>query len=255
MVSWEREYIIQTFVTAANNLSINSHRLLIINLVKEFLYDCKDLDFAIGEMKKITELSKFAVRIGLINKYTKEKPDFFNVSSKFNSDYINLIPVVNELLDSLDPDFLSNKFSEISNNKNMRENMHIDEDISYKEGYNAEYGDFNEKLVNYIKWVDSFLNRFEEKQASFMEKVDIRAELLLLNHFAKDGIDDNLVEMFEIFRDLLLILVDRDIQMEDLVESLRASMIVLVATVKQKEIDIETYKKRARLYFEKKTGN
>ncbi len=254
MVSWEREYIVQTFVTAANNLSINSHRLLLINLVKEFLYDCEDLDYAISEMKKITVLSKFAVRIGLINKYTKEKPDFFNVSSKFNSDYINLIPVVNELLDSLNSNFLVKKFNEISNNINMRDNMIINEDTSYKEGYNFEDGDFNEKLVNHIKWVDSFLNRFEENDASFMEKVDIRAELLLLNHFAKDNIEENLVEMFEIFRDLLLILVDRDIQNEELVESLRASMIVLVATIKHKEIDFEPYVKRARAYFEKKTG-
>jgi hypothetical protein len=254
LVSWEREYIVQTFVTAANNLSINSHRLLLINLVKEFLYDCEDLDYAISEMKKITVLSKFAVRIGLINKYTKEKPDFFNVSSKFNSDYINLIPVVNELLDSLNSNFLVKKFNEISNNINMRDNMIINEDTSYKEGYNFEDGDFNEKLVNHIKWVDSFLNRFEENDASFMEKVDIRAELLLLNHFAKDNIEENLVEMFEIFRDLLLILVDRDIQNEELVESLRASMIVLVATIKHKEIDFEPYVKRARAYFEKKTG-
>jgi len=205
-------------------------------------------------MKKITVLSKFAVRIGLINKYTKEKPDFFNVSSKFNSDYINLIPVVNELLDSLNSNFLVKKFNEISNNINMRDNMIINEDTSYKEGYNFEDGDFNEKLVNHIKWVDSFLNRFEENDASFMEKVDIRAELLLLNHFAKDNIEENLVEMFEIFRDLLLILVDRDIQNEELVESLRASMIVLVATIKHKEIDFEPYVKRARAYFEKKTG-
>jgi hypothetical protein len=168
LVSWEREYIVQTFVTAANNLGINSHRLLLINLVKEFLYDCEDLDYAISEMKKITVLSKFAVRIGLINKYTKEKPDFLNVSSKFNSDYINLIPVVNELLDSLNSNFLVKKFNEISNNINMRDNMIINEDTSYKEGYNFEDGDFNEKLVNHIKWVDSF-STFNDQKTNFFE--------------------------------------------------------------------------------------
>ncbi len=252
MVSWEREYIIQNFITAANNLSINSHRLLIINLIKEFLYDCEDLDFAILEMKKITELSKFAVRIGLINNFTKEKPDFLSISTKFKSSYINFIPVVNELLDTIDPDILAKKLKEITNKIDMRENMNIYEDDSYKEGYNIENGDFNDNLVNYIKWVDGFLNRFEENQSSFLEKVDIRAELLLLNQFAKDEIEENLVEMFEIFKDLLLILIDRDIQNEELVESLRASMIVLVATVKHKDVDIEPYVKQAKKYFEKK---
>ncbi len=246
MGNWEKEYIVQTFVNSAHELRLTSHRIVIINLMKDFLYKCGDIDFAVSELKKITEFSKFAIRLGRINLFTKNRPDFLSISSIIKNESQSMIPIVQQMIDSLSIEFAEKKLSEIKKKKmNNEETIEkIDE---------SEVGDEKDELkkgiLSFIRKADELLTDLEESGISTEQEEEILYELNFLRKRLLI-LDNDLVEnMFSVF-DALFKEMRNSENRDETVEALRASMIVVAATIREKDVDLTPFIERAMAYFE-----
>ena len=245
MVSWEREYIIQTFVNSANELRQTSHRIVIVNLIKDFLYKCEDIEFALTEMKKLTEFSKFAIRLGQINLFTKKKPDFLTVSSVIKKESQTLIPVVQQMLDSLAIEFTDQKLDEI---KRKRKQALEPPETHDKD---SEHEELNKDILSFIRKADELLTNFEENKIPVEDEENFSAEIKSLRNRLSVLNNDLIENMFSVF-DALFAELDDFENREEIVEALRASMIVIAGTIRKKEVDLTPFIDRAMAYFEMK---
>ena len=88
----KKEYISQVLTTASHNLRLTSEKIEVIAILKEFIAKSGNVGESIVEMKKITELSKFAIKLGEVNIYiTGDKIDFLKLSERFKEHSHNLI--------------------------------------------------------------------------------------------------------------------------------------------------------------------
>ncbi len=235
-MSWEREYIVQTYENAANNLRMTSRRLVNHTLFKEFLSECENLEKAIDEMKKITELAKFAIKLGKVYEYTQSPPEFIKLTEVMSRQINELIPEVREILDEYEPEYISGKLNSIqavlNNDVSAQANDDTTENII--------------EVVGLIKKVDDYLNLCVTGEISgddkekFMEIVNRKNSLL-------HNFSDPLVnEMREIFNELFGNIISNGVSQPEEVEAMRACLIVIVAKLKNKDVDVSQFIELAR---------
>ncbi len=100
-----KQYIIQSLTAASNNLRLNSQQIEVVALLREAIQHSDDIANDILEMKKITQLSTFAIRLNEIHNFlTQGKVDFFKISEKFKEHSQYLIRDLNHLLETVNPD-------------------------------------------------------------------------------------------------------------------------------------------------------
>ena len=115
----KKQYIIQAIATASNNLRLSSEKIEVIALLKDHLNKSEDLPSDISEMKKITQLSKFAIHLNEVyNFISQSKIDFLKISEKFKEHSHFLIRDLSALLDVVSP----SEFQEILNKLNRIKN-------------------------------------------------------------------------------------------------------------------------------------
>ncbi len=235
-MNWEREYIIQTYENAANNLRLNSHRLINHTLLKEFLSDCEKLERSIDEMKKITELAKLGVRLGKSVEFTHSVPQFISLSSAMKEQVNELIPIVREVLDGFAPEELASKLEAIKN-------AITGNDVKIE---NVNSTDAIVEVVNLIREVDDYLNLCSAGSLSSDDKekfVEIVSKInSALNNFSRDLI----IEMKNIFIELFNKIISRGFSYPEEIEAMRACLIVTVAELKEKDVDVSQFIALAR---------
>ncbi len=235
-MNWEKEYIIQTYENAAENLRLVSKRLINHTLIKEFLTECAELERAVSEMKKITAFAKFAIKLGNVIEYTHSVPNFAELSAEMTKQVNELIPIVREVFDDFDPDDLAEKLNVLRG------------ELSHPEKAQSE-NDFAEsalEILNLIRSVDEYLNLCvtgnisSDDKENFMEIVN-RINALL------ESFDDPLIsEMKNIFNELFGEIIARGSSRPDEIEAMRACLIVIVAKLKKKEVDVSQFIELAR---------
>ncbi len=239
-MNWEREYIIQTYENAANNLRLNSHRLINHTLLKEFFSDCEKLERSIDEMKKITELAKLGVRLGKSVEFTHSVPQFISLSSAMKEQVNELIPIVREVLDSFAPEELAAKLEQIKNS--ISKSVEADEANIEK----TNTTDVVVEVVNLIRQVDDYLNLCSSGSLSSDDKekfVEIVSKInSSLNNFSRDLI----IEMKNIFNELFNRIISRGFSYPEEIEAMRACLIVTVAELKEKDVDVSQFIALAR---------
>ncbi len=239
-MNWEREYIIQTYENAANNLRLNSHRLINHTLLKEFFSDCEKLERSIDEMKKITELAKLGVRLGKSVEFTHSVPQFISLSSAMKEQVNELIPIVREVLDSFAPEELAAKLEQIKNS--ISKSVEADEANIEK----TNTTDVVVEVVNLIRQVDDYLNLCSSGSLSSDDKekfVEIVSKInSALNNFSRDLI----IEMKNIFNELFNRIISRGFSYPEEIEAMRACLIVTVAELKEKDVDVSQFIALAR---------
>jgi len=100
----KKQYIIQTISVAVNNLRLSSEKIEVVGLLKETILNACDLESVISSMKKITQLSKLAIKLNEIYNFLKQnKIDFLKLSEKFKDHTQLLVKDLNLVLDTLTP--------------------------------------------------------------------------------------------------------------------------------------------------------
>jgi hypothetical protein len=279
-----KQYIIQSISAASNNLRLNTQKIEVVALLREFIAKSDDLEADIKKMKKITELSTLAIRLNEVHNYLTQAPvDYFKVSDKFRSHSQYLIKDLSQMLDLLNPQSLKVILSKLKPtvpelpdpNAPQSQNINIDlskrkiddsvfvksESDILKEKYIMEddkededllFQNYEETILKAIKPIDNILKNFAENNfdsAEIMRYADVMKKNEELS--AKVGFEI-IANMHRIIGRSLQLIYTRDLMPgKEIIESIRSCLIVIVAVVKGKEIDITNYLNKAEEFGKK----
>lgn len=268
-------YLIQSITTAANNLRLNAQQIEVVGLLRETIVNSTDLGSELLLMKKTTELSKLAIRLAEIHTFlTQGKVDFVKISEQFREHSRYLIRDLNQFLESVSPKIYKDAFNKINNGfpnsidvelvdrSNLageimdKDVIIIDENVVVENNHNKKNAissaDFEKKILSPVKSLDELLKKFpsgnvkgsELKQ--YCELMQDHASLASLHDFQL------LAKMHEIIAFALEGMTNGKLPADKtVIEALRACLIVIVAVVKRKDVDITGYLNRAEEFGKK----
>ncbi|MGB5289767.1 MAG: hypothetical protein WBQ32_02480 [Ignavibacteriaceae bacterium] len=270
-------YLIQSITSAANNLRLNAQQIEVVGLLRETIITAPDVGAEFLKMKKSTELSKLAIRLNEIYSFlTQGKVDFVKISEQFREHSRYLIRDLNQFLENVSPQVYKDAFNKINNGdagiidvelvdrSNLAGQIMVNEEgtigktvvVKDAEKPMNSLLEFEKKILEPIKYLDEILKRMT------LSKIDHK-ELNDYSEIMEDNASLSNQRGFKILTKMHLIIssafneivagslvVDKSV-----IEALRACLIVIVAIVKKKEVDISGYLSRseefARKYLKK----
>lgn len=274
-----KQYIIQAIVTASNNLRLSSEKIETVAILREHLSKCSSIDNEITEMKKITSLSKLAIKLDEVYRFiSASKIDFLKISDRFKEHSHGLIRELNNVLDIVTPPNMRNILSEISNKtinvklgERQSKSLNIDEmkipkeenqpvekeetitekiimdDI--KEEEDIDFEDFEKTIMKPVKELDLFFKKLESLSYTG-EEINKYHELMEVNTKLSEKVGFEIItNMHRIISNALSLIKENELTpAKETIESMRACLIVIVAVVRRKDVDITTYLNKAEKF-------
>jgi len=268
-------YIVQSISAASNNLRLNSQQVEVVAMLRQMILKSEDLGDDLYKMKRVTEFSKIGIRLNEIYSFlTTGKIDFFKISEKFKEHSQYLIRELNQLLESLSPEEfktalrkmngedenvpainidLSKHDKNIMNqvleeSKNLKENIIIEEAESENESFHS----YEKKILSTIKPLEKMLSDLQKNDIDYDELIKFN---ILLNQNARLSYGKSFEvvgNMHSILSRALDNIISHKLSPEkNVVDSIRACMIVIVAVIKGKEVDITGYLNKAEEFGRK----
>jgi hypothetical protein len=279
-----KNYITQSISVAANNLRLNSQQIEVVALLKAEIIKSENLGDDLINMKKTTELSLLAIRLNEIyNLLTQNSIDFLRISEQFKEHSRYLIKDLGHMLDITTPISFASAISKIKNgivfpNQEIKEEIKVDlskrsivevpfektppiikNEIKTQNNFlkNEQEGlisNFEPTILKPIKNIDNLLKNISENKID-REELDYYARIMNENAILSNKIGfDILSEMHRIISKSLLLIKVRDLMPgKEVIQNIRACLIVIVAVVRNKEVDINVYLKRAEEFGKKIT--
>lgn len=277
-----KQYIIQSIVTSANNLRLSSEKIEVVAMLKDVIIKSSDLESDFKNMKKITEFSRLAIKLSEIHSYlTQGHINFLKVTDKFKEHCQYLIKELSYMLDMVTPVTFKQSLDKLYGpppEDVIMEDIPIDVDLSKRDGSKAEVFEkpedekikeklifedekedeeffkqnFEASILKPIKKMDGFLKLVFSGDAENEELVGY-ANLMKYNAEQSQKIGFDIISnMHNIFAKALLLIKNKDlIPTHEVVEAMRACLIVIVAVVRGKEVDITAYLNRAEEFGRK----
>ncbi len=277
-----KQYIIQSIVAASNNLRLSSEKIEVVALLKDVIIKSENLENDIKQMKKITEFSRLAIKLNEIYNYlTQGSVNFLKVSDKFKEHCQYLIKELSYMLDMVTPITFKQSLDKIygpppeeigkteppinvdlskrANIKNEPFEKPEEEKIKEKLIFEEEKEDeeyfkqnFEASILKPIKKMDGFLKTVVAGDAENEQLVGY-ATLMKYNGEQSKKIGFEIIaDMHNIFAKGLLLFKGKDlIPTHEVIEAMRACLIVIVAVVRNKEVDITPYLNRAEEFGRK----
>lgn len=274
-----KQYINQSITIAANNLRLNNQQIEVVALLKETINKSENLSDDLIDMKKITELSLLAIRLNEIYNFLTQNPiDLLKLSDQFKEHSRQLIRDLGHMLDISTPssfktaiEKLKTGFGSISEeikvdlSKRMPEDNLFSKNETEKikekiilEDESEEIDDdeliqnFESTIINPIKPLDNLLKKLPSEEIDYEELIKY-SKVMKTNAALSRRIGfEILSNMHNIISKSLLLIKNRDLMPgKDVIESLRACLIVIVAVVRGKEVDISNYLNKAEEFGNK----
>ena len=284
LMDFKKQYIIQAISVAANNLRLSSDKIETVAILKEHFERSEQLENDIKKMKTKTELSKFAVKLWESFQFISSSHlDLLKITEVFKDHSHNLIIELSNLLDVTSPERLreiltvidgereisvtleSGKIkTEIPTKAEIRKIVVVEEEELSKES--VERDELKEELIldslensnnfDFNEFEDEILKPIGELEALLQNMltdstigIDYSSyiELMKKNALLSTEIGFTiLAEMHTIFHTAFSLIEGEQLEVDkNLVESLRACLIVIVAVVRGKEVDITNYLNKA----------
>jgi hypothetical protein len=258
-------------------------------MLRDIIIKSDDLEGDIRNMKKITELSMLAIRFNEIYTYLSQPQiDLFKFSEKIKEHSSILIKDMSHMLDIVSPDSFKHAIEKLKpivkeEEKNLviytpepvnssikvdlskrkpntdtferSENDIIKEKIIMDEENDNEdlfFQNYESEILKPIRSIDLLLKQISSNEVA-EEEIDRWAKLMKINGdlSAKIGFEI-IANMHRILsRAFTLIGTKELVPKPEVIESMRASLIVIVAVVKGKEVDITNYLNRAEKFGRK----
>lgn len=290
-----KQYIIQSISAASNNLRLSTEKIEVVALLREAITKSDDLKIDLAEMKKVTELSTLAIRLNEIYNYlTQGQIDLFKFSDKFKEHSQFLIKDLSHMLDMVNPATIKNSLDKIREKKKsetptpdvqgkkdiapengikvdlskrkydeepfektesekIKEKLILDED---KDDEALFIQNFESEILKPIKPLDSMLKQLSKNEINSDEVLNF-ARVMQTNGeiSAKIGFEI-IASMHKIVSKALFMIRTRDLMPgREVIEAMRACLIVIVAVVRGKEVDITNYLNRAEEFGRKIQSN
>lgn len=271
-------YINQSITIAANNLRLNNQQIEVVALLKEAINKSDNLSDDLINMKRITELSTLAIRLNEIyNSLTQNQIDFLKISDQFKEHSRYLIKDLGRMLDISTPQTFKAAIEKLKGSIVFpKEEIKIDlskrvpddepfvqvnsDDIKEEIIFNEDFKNDDEELIqnfeptilNPIKPLDNVLKKISNNEIDYEELIkyskimDENADLSRKIGF------EILSGMHRIISKALILIKNRELMPgKDVIESLRACLIVIVAVVRGKDVDINNYLNKAEEFGNK----
>lgn len=273
-----KQYISQSINIAANNLRLNNQQIEVVALLKEAIIKSENLSDDLINMKKITELSLLAIRLNEIyNFLTQNQIDLLKISDQFKEHSRHLIKDLRHMLDVSTPSSFKAAIDKLKNGFNLpKEEIKIDlskrvpdenpfvkneaelikEKIIIEEESNDIDDDiiqkFESTIISPIKPLDNILKTLSIDNINYEELTKF-ADIMKSNSKLSKKIGfEILTSMHSIISRALILMRNRSLMPgKDVIESLRACLIVIVAVVRGKKVDISNYLNKAEEFGNK----
>ncbi|HMN47857.1 MAG TPA: hypothetical protein PKD67_01850 [Ignavibacteriaceae bacterium] len=268
-----KQYINQSITIAANNLRLNNQQIEVVALLKEAINKSENLSDDLINMKKITELSLLAIRLNEIYNFLTQTPiDLLKVSDQFKEHSRQLIKDLGHMLDISTPASFKIAIDKLKTGLSFtKEEIKVDlskripedepfiksdtERIKEKIILEDEKDDidddeliqkFESTIINPIKPLDNLFKKLSTEEVDYEELIRF-AKIMKTNGELSRRIGfEILSNMHSIISKALLLIRNRDLMPgKEVIESLRACLIVIVAVVRGKEVDISNYLNKA----------
>lgn len=261
-----KQYIAQSLTAASNNLRLTNHQLEALGLLREVLLKSDDLAADIDKMKTITELSTLAIRLNEIHDYlTHRKIDFFKFSDQFKEHSRYLINDLTNLLEIDNPVLIKAAINKLNGVQDEEETAKIEvivtedktdsnpiadndnesqEDINEDDAESKEdfFKSYEKLILKPIKHIDHMLKQFANNDINY-EDLSRFTEIMKVNReiSEKNGFEI-ISSMHRIMYKALILIKSRKLMPgKDVIEAMRACLIVIVAVVRGKDVDITNY--------------
>ena len=272
-----KQYIIQSITNATNSLRLSTQKIEVVGLLKELISNSNDLESDILRMKKVTQFSTLAIRLNEIHNFlTQAQIDMNRLSDKFREHSQYLIKDLNNMLETVNPlnfkeavdnlyglnkpapepeikiDLSKRSAEDISFDKEERELLKEKLIMDEEKDDDIFFQNYETTVLKPIKPLDAMLKSLSEGNA---DEADIRSFADTLTHNAdvssRAGFEI-IANMHKIVARALRLINTKELDPEkDIIESMRACLIVIVAVVRGKEVDITNYLNRAEEFGER----
>jgi hypothetical protein len=265
-----KQYIAQSLTAASNNLRLTNHQLEALGLLREVLLKSDDLAADIDKMKTITELSTLAIRLKEIHDYLiHRKIDFFKFSDQFKEHSRYLIKDLTNLLEIDNPVLIKAAINKLNGVEDKKESTQIEviisedktdsnpvtennnnsrEDINEDDAGNKEdfFKSYEKLILKPIKQIDKMLKQFANNDINY-DDLSRFTEIMKTNGEVSEKNGFEIISsMHRILYKALMLIKSRElIPGKNVVEEMRACLIVIVAVVRGKEVDITNYLNKA----------
>jgi len=282
-MDFKKQYIIQAISVASNNLRLSSDKIETVAILREHFKKCEQFEDEIKKMKTKTELSKFAIKLWESYQFVSSSHlDFLKITDIFKEHSHSLVIELSNLLDIISPVKLREILSsiegereisvtlesgkikaEIPTEAEIRKIVVIDEKTTKE---SVERDELKEELIlGGLQNSNSFdFNDFEEEILKPIGKLEFLLKKMLSDstiginyssyiHLMKKNADISteigftiLADMHTIFYTAFSLVERKQLEVDkNLIESLRACLIVIVAVVRGKDVDITNYLNKA----------
>ncbi len=270
-----KQYITQSISAAANSLRLSTHQIEIVALLKDAIIKSDNLSNDLLKMKKITELSTLAIKLNEIYNFLNQNTvDFFKISDQFKDHSRNLIKDLNHLLDTTTPLSFKNALEKLNpkedetkseikeeikidlskrkvddeiflkpETESIKEKIILDDEIDNEELF---IQNFETNILKPVKPLDQMLKNLSRDDFDY-EEITSFIKIMSDNGRLSKKIGFEIISnMHETIAETLTLIKNRKLMPgKEIIEGLRACLIVIVAVVKGKEVDITNYLNRA----------
>ncbi len=274
-----KQYINQSITIAANNLRLNNQQIEVVALLKETISKSENLSNDLIDMKKITELSLLAIRLNEVYNYLTQNPiDLLKLSDQFKEHSRQLIRDLGHMLDISTPasfkiaiEKLKTGFGSVPEEIKVdlsrrmpeedpfakNETEKIKENIILEDEQDDMDDDeliqkFESTIIEPIKPLDNLLKKLPSEEIDYEELIKFSKTMKTNAALSRRIGFEILSNMHNIISKSLLLIKNRDLMPgKDVIESMRACLIVIVAVVRGKEVDISNYLNKAEEFGNK----
>lgn len=273
-----KHYINQSIAIAANNLRLNNQQIEVVALLKQTISRSENLSDDLINMKKITELSLLAIRLNEIyNSLTQNPIDLLKISDQFKEHSRYLIKDLGHMLDITTPSVFKVAIQKLSGSIVFpKEEIKIDlskripndepftksetEEIKEKIIFSEDDDNEDEEIIQKfeptilgpIKPLDNLLKKISNNEIDYEELIKF-AQIMEDNSVLSRKIGFEILSgMHRIVSKALILIKNRELMPgKEVIENLRACLIVIVAVVRGKDVDINNYLNKAEEFGNK----
>jgi len=273
-----KQYITQSITIAANNLRLNNQQIEVVALLKQTISKSENLSDDLINMKKITELSLLAIRLNEIyNSLTQNPIDLLKISDQFKEHSRYLIKDLGHMLDITTPAVFKTAIEKLngaivfpkeeikidlskripeedpfikSETEEIKETIIFSEDIENEDEELIQK--FEPTILGPIKPLDNVLKKISNNEIDYEELIKY-AQIMDDNAALSRKIGFEILSgMHRIVSKALILIKNRELMPgKEVIENLRACLIVIVAVVRGKDVDINSYLNKAEEFGNK----
>lgn len=283
-----KDYLIQVLTDCSNKLRLDSSKLEVITLLKEQIYKSESPEVLFRNMKKVTEFAKLAIRLNDIYVYLNTtKIEFRTISKKFEEHSDLLLKDLTPFLDILTGvrfqkamekvlffsgsavmkpgqvsaiiDFSAPKGSRVTTeslhqNTEEPEPENQDTEIPDDPDHDSDmtYQQYESRILHPIRGLDEILKALLSGEYNADDLTHYSKLILWNSQIAMKFGTEIVAKMHLIIAKALPMIRDGELKpTKDTIESIRACLIVIVALVRGKGVDIKMYIDRAEEFGKK----